>query len=510
MTGLHSKITSVVFNLRQTLPALLGWRRYALVLGLGIISAAMFAPFGIAPLLLLYGVLYWMVADKPPARRVFATVWWFFLGQFTSGLYWIANALLVPPAEFLWLLPLAAVAIPAGLALYPALLVTLWSRFEGRSALGFALALLLAEYARGHLLTGFPWNLAGHAFVHLLPFQQLAAVGGSYGLSFLAILLGVLPAALDRRAMAAWVLLLALPLAWGSWRLTTTEVAQTGTLVRLVQPNIPQHLKWDPNLLAANFRDQVELSRAPSAKPLAAVLWSETATGFAIERHDEARQAITAAVPPGGSLITGTIRYLSTGRPPVVTNGMVALDEQASLLGAFDKFHLVPFGEYVPARHWLPLPAVAADGLDFTSGPGPRTLRVQNLPPFAPLICYEVIFPGEVVNPSDRPSWLLNLTNDAWYGYSTGPFQHFHITGLRAIEEGIPIARVANTGISGVIDPLGRTISRLGLGERGILDVDLPQALDPTPYSRWRDIPLALALLAAASLVAFRQYRSTH
>lgn len=509
MTSRHGKITLALFRLRQISSDLLGWRRYGAALILGLISAAMFAPFGVAPLLLLYGALYWMVADKPPTKRVFATVWWFFLGQFTSGLYWIANALLVPPAEFLWLLPIAVVAIPAGLALFPAIILTLWSRLEGRSALGFVVALLAAEYARGHLLTGFPWNLAGHAFVHLLPFQQVAALGGSYLLSFLALLLGVLPAALDRRAMAAWVLLLALPLAWGSWRLDTTDVARTGSLVRLVQPNIPQHLKWDPNLLAENFRDQVAMSRAPSDKPLAAVLWSETATGFAIERHDEARRAITAAVPPGGTLITGTIRYISTGRPPVVTNGMVALDEEASLLGAFDKFHLVPFGEYVPARHWLPLPAIAADGLDFTSGPGARTLRLANLPPFSPLICYEVIFPGEVVDPADRPSWLLNLTNDAWYGYSTGPFQHFHITGLRAIEEGMPMVRVANTGISGVVDPLGRTIARLALGERGILDVDLPAALAPTPYSRWRDGPLTLVLLAAVALVASRQYRGT-
>ncbi|MFD2261800.1 apolipoprotein N-acyltransferase [Lacibacterium aquatile] len=494
------------------LSVLTGWRRHGLAALLGLFSAGMFPPFGITPLLLLYGALYWMVAPQAGAkhglRTVFATAWWFFLGQFTSGLYWIANALLIPPADFLWLLPLAVVAIPAGLALFPAIILTLWSRIEGRSALGFAVALMLAELARGHLLTGFPWNLAGYAFPHILALQQLASVGGAYLLSFLAILLGVLPAALDRRAMAAWVLLLALPLAWGSWRLEQTVVASTDTMIRIIQPNIPQHQKWDPALQAANFRDHVALSRRPSSKPLAAVIWGETATGYPVEIVEDARRAATAAVPPGGSLITGTIRYLTRDRPPTVTNGMVVLDQDGSLLGAFDKFHLVPFGEYVPGRRWLPLPAVAADGLDFTAGTGPRTLRVPGLPAFAPLICYEVIFPGAVIDEADRPSWLLNLTNDGWYGYSTGPFQHFHITALRAIEEGMPMVRVANTGISGMVDPLGRTLAKIGLSERGILDLDLPKALEsPTFYGRYRDLPLALALFAAMAIVACRLYR---
>jgi apolipoprotein N-acyltransferase len=459
----------------------------------------MFPPFGLAVLLLLYGVLYRLVRQETSARRVMLPVWWFFFGQYVGGLYWISNALLVPPAQFLWMWPLAVAALPAGLALFPMLLTGLWQRLDGRTPWGFVLALLVAELARGHLLTGFPWNLSGYAFSWLLPYQQVASLGGVYLLSLLALLLGVLPLAYTRRRAVVWLSLLVVPFGWGSWRLATAVPESGGPLIRIVQPSIPQSLKFDAAAREQNLYKYIGLSLRPAQEPLAAVIWGETATGYLVEAQEAVRAALAQAVPAGGVLITGTVRRAHVGQQVVFSNGMVVLDGEGSLLGAFDKFHLVPFGEYVPLSNWLPLPAIAADMGAFTPGPGPRSLPLPGLPSAGPLICYEVIFPGEVVDEANRPGWLLNLTNDGWYGNSTGPYQHFHISALRAVEEGLPMVRAANTGVSGVIDAYGRETARLGLNESGILDARLPAPLkEPTVFSQYRYSVLMLMMVLVA------------
>jgi apolipoprotein N-acyltransferase len=244
----------------------------------------------------------------------------------------------------------------------------------------------------------------------------------------------------------------------------------------------------------------LELTAEPAAagaSPVTHVVWPETAVPFFVERDGGARQAMASVTPPGGSIITGAprIRVEADGENRF-WNSLHAVDGSGAVVASFDKFHLVPFGEYMPLRGIPPVGGIAAGATDFSAGPGPATLDVPGLPPFSPLICYEVIFPGAVKDSHNRPSWLLNVTNDAWYGKTAGPHQHFEIARVRAVEEGLPLVRAANTGISGIFDGYGRVTAYLGLGERGVVDADLPDMLPITPYGRFGDIVLVLLLMS--------------
>ena len=236
----------------------------------------------------------------------------------------------------------------------------------------------------------------------------------------------------------------------------------------------------------------------PDNSPPTHVIWPETAAPFFLADEPRARRAMARVVSPGGALITGTLRSESQpGRPRKIWNSLQAIDNGGVVLGSSDKFHLVPFGEYVPFRSILKFSKITQGMTDFSTGQGPGTMRINGLPPFSPLICYEVIFPGAVVDRADRPGWILNVTNDAWFGTSSGPHQHFASARMRAVEEGLPIVRAANTGISGVVDGYGRLVARLGLGVEGVVDAPLPPSLLPTIYSRWGNAVAALLILAA-------------
>src|SRR5262249_49285712 len=268
-----------------------------------------------------------------------------------------------------------------------------------------------------------------------------------------------------------------------------------GVRLRLVQPAISVARKAAGDTREADFLYQLDLTRrTPGFSGITHVVWPETATRFLVERDPGVRQALAAIAPAGGAILTGPLRQL--------WNSLVAVDHAGNIAATFDKFHLVPLGEYVPLRAYLPfLSKITPGDFDFSAGPGPRTLDIPGLPPVAPLICYEIIFPGRVVDPSRRPAWLLNLTNDAWFGMSTGPYQHFASARFRAVEEGMPLVRSANDGISAFVDPYGRVIAELGLGETGVLDGALPKpAAGSTPYARFGDALLAVALLLAAGL----------
>ena len=260
----------------------------------------------------------------------------------------------------------------------------------------------------------------------------------------------------------------------------------SGVRLRLVQAGIPQRLKWLPQLRAQHLQIFIALSNQPAAAGEAApnvVIWPETAAPYLLNEDAPARLAASQAVPPDGVLISGTMRADGQG---TFWNGLVAIDEAANVIGLYDKAHLVPFGEYVPLRGILPLEKLTPGLGDFTPGPGRVTLRLPGVPPFSALICYEAIFPARVVARGDRPAWMLNLTNDAWFGTGAGPRQHLAIARLRAVEEGLPLVRAANTGISAVVDAHGRIVARLELGVAGVLDADLPRALDGiTPYGRF-------------------------
>lgn len=504
---------------------LVGWRRWLLAFALGALLTTALPPVHLLPAAIpaLVGLL--LLCRGVSLRRGLITGWWFGFGHHTAGLYWIANALLVEVERFWWLLPAALFGLPAVLAVFTALAVAVGARrTDASQPLLFTVAWTVAELARGTLFTGFPWNLLAYGWVDpwglFTAPMQMAAVLGAYGLTLVTVLaasLPVLAVTLERRRwigpMAALGLVAAL-FAGGAVRLTEAlslhawEAMVPGVWLRLVQPAIPQSLKWDQAARVANFRKHLELSAQPAGIAPTAILWAETATPFFLEHAADARAALGALNLEAVWLI-GTPRLEVTPEGPRYGNGMVVLDASAqSVLGTYDKAHLVPFGEYVPLRRWLPIERIAGGtGGEFTPGPGPRSLRIAGLPAVGPLICYEVIFPGAVVDRRDRPDWLLNLTNDAWYGYSAGPFQHWAISRLRAIEEGLPLVRVANTGISGIIDPFGRVVASLSLEQEGVVDGPLPRAIPVgTLYSRLNQLPVS-GLVVGLFLVSVLLHR---
>jgi apolipoprotein N-acyltransferase len=516
-------------RLAAAVAGLSGWRRYGLAVLLGIAAATAMPPVDLAPMLLVaFTGLLWLDDGSTTAAAAFALGWIFGFGFFVAGLYWIAGALFVDIARFWWLVPFAVAGLPALFAVYAGL-ATLAAHLVARClglapvarVFAFAVVWSAAEWVRGHALTGFPWNLVGYAwsggFPGSIAILQSVAWTGVYGLSFLTVLAATLPSllgvasptpisALRRIAPAiAAGLLLVVPAAAGGLRLARTPPRDTAIRLRIVQPSIPQSLKWDPAAAAANFARLIALSGAPAPQPIAAVLWPEAAVPFFLGRDPAARREIARIVPPHGYLITGALR---SNPPPdpieKVWNGLEALDDAGDIVAHYDKVHLVPFGEYVPFRRFLPFKKITAGTIDLSAGRGRQTIALKGLPPFAPLICYEAIFPGAVVDEARRPDWMLNITNDAWYGRSSGPFQHFASARTRAVEEGLPLVRVANNGVSGVVDAFGRVPVHVALDVVGYADVTLPAPAPSTLYARAGDWTFLALLLLGSLPVALR------
>ncbi|MCZ6720331.1 MAG: apolipoprotein N-acyltransferase, partial [Proteobacteria bacterium] len=440
--------------------------------------------------------------------------WWFGVGYFLAGLHWIGAALLTDPARYGGIVVPVVLGLSLGLALFTGLaaLATHLCRARGIGrVIAFALAWTIAEWLRGHLLTGFPWNLVATVWVVSDAMMQLTALIGAYGLSLLTALAAALPAegfapgGPVRRLLPVAAALVILGAIWGGGlaRLGgATESSVEGVGLRIVQGNVPQTEKWQPGQAEAHFERYLRLSREPSAAPVTHLVWPETATAFLLDEDEPRRRAIGRLLPPGGLVLVGSVRVTREPRRRF-WNSLHVISPEGDILATYDKSHLVPFGEYVPFRNLLKFTKITEGLSDFTAGAGPVTLELDGLPPFSPLICYETIFPGEVVAPARRPAWLVNVTNDAWFGTTSGPFQHFASARLRAVEEGLPLVRAANTGISAIVDPYGRVVARLGLNRTGVLDGPLPQALRaPPPYARWGDAPLAfLIALGALALI---------
>jgi len=497
------------------------WRALALAFALGAIAALALPPVHLVPVLLLsLPGLAVMVAAAPTARRAawVGLAWGW--GFHVAGLHWLTNAILTEADRFWWLVPIAvpALALPLGaFTVIPALAMRLaapgWPRI-----LAFAAAWTAAEMLRGVLFTGFPWNLLGTVWAFgALPIQAAAWIG-VHGLSLATAIIMLAPLAGRRGwlAGAGGVLLLG---AIGLVRLWPEEPAPHQVAVVLVQGNVAQDVKWREDSRWPIFRRYIELTEngvrlaqeeAPDARIL--VVWPETASPFLLASDGVAARQATLPLPPDGLLLAGSVRaeFGADGRARRVWNSLVALNGQGNLLDAVDKTHLVPFGEYMPLRGILPVRLVQS-AIDFTAGPGLRTVTLDGLPGFAALICYEVIFPGAVA-PAERPGFLVNVTNDAWFGISAGPWQHLAAARLRAAEEGLPLVRAAQTGISAVFDARGRTVASMGLAETGVVLAPLPRAAAPTPFARFGlAIPLGLlaATLLLAGIGAARQGRGT-
>ncbi|MCG8508279.1 MAG: apolipoprotein N-acyltransferase [Rhodospirillales bacterium] len=509
---------------RARLGGLGGWRGRGTLVLLGALAAAAMPPVHLVFLLVPSFVGWlWIIERKTTWRGAFSAGWWYGLGFFGAGLYWVSGAFLVEPEKHAWMIPFAITLLSGGFALFPGM-VAMGVRWVPGSGLGRALALAIiwtgAEWVRGWFLTGFPWNLMGTVWVFSDAMIQPAALFGTYGLGLLTVFIASSPAVLgeagplSRRAgMGLGIAAALLAAMWlgGEIRVAGAGAEEVqGVRLRLVQPNIRQDQKWKAGHRDRHLALQVAMSRqAGAGPPPTHVIWPETAATFFFGRDPGRRAFFAQAAPPGGLAITGAPRTTPPEvRPYQVWNSLQVLDHTGRIVGTYDKSHLIPFGEYVPFRPWLTIPKVTEGRQDFSAGEGVTSLRLPGLPPVSPLICYEAIFPGAVADPSDRPAWLLNLTNDAWYGITAGPHQHLAIARVRAVEEGVPMIRAANTGISAIIGPYGRVLARLGLTKAGVLDGPLPAPVpDTTIYARFGDMPFLATLALFAVFLGFRHFR---
>jgi apolipoprotein N-acyltransferase len=500
---------------------LVGWRRVLFAFAMGGISALGFAPVGFFPALLAGFAILLVLLDgtkacRHPLRAGFFAGWAFAFGQYLIGWHWIGYAFLVDPSAHLWQMPFALVFLTAGMALYAGaacvLALCFWPKGPAR-LLVFTIFYAAAEWLRGHLFTGFPWNLPAYGWGASLAVMQSLSVLGAYGLSFLTILLGASLAEFgaDRKAWRAPALMLSLfALLWagGSARLSENPTRfVSGISLRIVQPDIPQREKEMPALNLRNWQRLLELTASPGNPGI--VIWPEAAPpNFVFDLSPLALDQVRQITAQGRTLITGEARVERRVERNAdklsFFNSLFVFTSGANRPQVYDKFHLVPFGEYVPFANILNKLGITklTQGQEgFASGDGPHTYQIAGAPPVTPLICYEIIFPG-AVTAKERPGWLVNVTDDSWFGPWAGPYQHLLIARARAIEEALPVARAANTGISAMIDPYGRITTRLGLGKMGVIDTTLPEAQAPSLYASYGDW-LFLSLLLAAAMLAF-------
>ncbi len=537
-----------VGQLARSISGLSGWRRFAAAFAAGSLSVLAMAPIFLWPVLFVtLPVLVWLIDGsetqvgaasfwRRPAVRAGVAGWWFGFGYHLFGLFWIGEAFLVEADKFAWLMPFAVTLMPAGLALFTALAAAaarcVWPAGASRIIV-LAIALSLTEWLRGHILTGFPWNVLGYALTWPLPMMQSAALVGIYGLTLLAVLIFASPLVLVagygcKRSLWGAAAVATLPVlllyGYGAWRLSGAPAPMLdGVRLRIVQASVDQRDKWKPEKQGQIFEDQLNLSRHDASgrrDDLAGtthLIWPEAAMPFLPLEHPEALSAIGELLPDGTQLISGALRLKrsATDRPDGPRRGfnsLMVFADQGNLETIYDKIHLVPFGEYLPLQ-----PLLERIGLEqltrwrggFSVGPTPRPLlSIPGLPPVAGLICYEAIFPSAIVQGAQRPGLLLNVTNDGWFGNTTGPWQHFHQARVRAVEEGLPLVRSANNGVSAVIDGRGRVLAMLALNARGVIDSGVPSALAPPPYARlgdWTFLALVLFFIAAAVVLIRRQ-----
>ena len=426
-------------------------------------------------------------------------------GYFALALSWIIEPFLIDVARYGWMAPFAVVLLSFGLAVFWAAAGLLAGLMPARPlrVMTFAVALGAVELARGYVLTGFPWALIGHVWIET-PMAQVAGLVGPSGLTVLTVLAVALPVAFRWSGLAAGAAILAAGMAFGVQRLAEADPPARDVMVRLVQPNADQKVKWNPDMARTLFDRQVGFTAALPRPDL--VIWPETAVPYLLENNPDVARAIAFAAG-GMPVVTGVQRYDGTE----ARNGLVVIGAGGAIDATYDKHHLVPFGEYIPfgdlMYDWFGVQAFAARlGNGYVAGPGPQVIDLGGkLGSFAPLICYEAVFPQDLRGLPTRPDWILQITNDAWFGTLTGPYQHLAQARFRAIEQGLPLVRVANTGITAMIDARGRVVAALPRGKAGYLDAGLPGAMAATPYARWGEVPV-LVLLAGLALwlVAWR------
>jgi apolipoprotein N-acyltransferase len=452
--------------------------------------------------------------------------WCFGFGQFLFGLYWICISLFVDAEKFLWLLPFALFLIPAILAIYTGLTLLCvnivsakFSVKNWQKILLMALFWVFFEYLRATLFTGFPWNLLGYSLLFSLSISQAASIFGIYGLSIFAVIFycsfallvsyknSTLKLNFDKKNLPFLLvvfLIILLMFFIGNYRLGATYLKPIpNAIFRLVQPNIKQGEKWGEFYRYNSFLENAKLSVANGFDQVNYVVWSESAVPYVIDYKSkfDLLAIISKAAPKDGFVITGGLRATFKDKKmqdiKQIWNSVFVINRQGKIISTYDKNHLVPFGEYVPLEKYLPFVSKITQGaVSFSSGGSTKTIKTHSeLPSFSPLVCYEVIFTNKALDRKNPPQFLLNLTNDAWFGNSSGPYQHFDMARMRAIEYATPVIRVANSGISALIDPLGRIVAAIPLNKRGILDVMLMEKLPATPYLKYKNSFLFVLIL---------------
>jgi len=507
--------------------AFAAWIPRLLAVAAGLAAALAQPPFAILPGLLGYALMLVLIdraGTSRPLRSAFLRGWLAGVGYFLLSLFWLTEPFQVNAVQQGWMAPIALAVVTAGMALFWGLAALAYRVLAPRGVarvVVFAGALAALEWLRGHILTGFPWDLPGESWRAGSPLSQAASAVGAYGLTGITLVIASAPGVIQegRKGLAtvagAAALLVGL-YAWGASRLAQAPPTPAGApLLRIVQAEVAQESKYDPQLFSSIVRRYVVLTGAPAAQVPDIVVWPEGAIPDAMEDYLAPgawpRAEIIAALKPGQTLILGGYRVANANvDPQVVYNSLAAFRRQGEALtplGLYDKFRLVPFGEFLPfdaLAGRLGIKTFVHVGDGFTAGPRPRPLKLIGLPPVQPLICYEALYPGftreGAAASGVRPAWIVNISNDAWFGATSGPWQHLNIASYRAIEEGLPMVRATPTGVSAVIDAFGRPEASLPEGALGVIDRRLPAALAPTPFSRLGDAPFALMIAGSLAV----------
>ncbi len=490
----------------------------------GAAAALAHPPFGFLPGLLGYALLLWLTDRSAGLKQAFFRGWLAGAAYFAIGTWWVAEAFYVDIRQA-WMAPFATVFMAGGLALFWGAAAALYRRIAPKDVtrvLIFAGVLAGFEWLRGHVLTGFPWDLPGETWRAGSAVSQFAAVVGAYGLSWITLAAAGSAAVVreGRRGLsAAAIAVLTLAGLYGYGALRLAHAAEGGgPLVRIVQPDIPQASKYDPQALQAIVGKYVRLTRTPAKETAGIVIWPEGAIPVAVNDYlapgSWTLEAIAGSLRPGQTLLVGGYRVEGPIGDERYYNSLIALRRTREGLvptGLYDKHRLVPFGEYMPLDSLVSrfgIKQMVHVGEGFTAAPPPMPMAPAAIPPLQPLICYESLFPGftrtGAVASGVAPEWIVNVSNDAWFGRTTGPLQHLNLASYRAIEEGVPMARATPTGVSAMVDAYGRVVpgKRLGLGEAGVIDARLPPPSPVTLYRRWGDWPFLLMLGVSGALAA--------
>lgn len=478
------------------------WSETGSVFAAGLVSGLALPPLGWWPVLFItFPFLLSRFSSGTSWRRGFSLAWFFGFGYFLVALHWIGFAFLVDAETYLWMMPFAVGGLAAVLAVYWGLAgaaTAVLLRWNMPAFLVFPAFLAVSEWLRGQLLTGFPWAVPGLVAESMGGVVQVASVVGMTGLTlFLALWVSapavILGARNQSKMLAGSLILASLPAVWmfGLWREAAHPTSFVdGVMVRIVQPNISQDDKWRSQNSKAIFDQLLALSQSPAAggKTPTHIVWPESAVPFLVDESDEAKSVIAALLGPDKTLITGAIRRALPDPDADYFTSVLVFDSAGDVVGTYDKWRLVPGGEFLPFG-WLLEPLgfqrlVTLPG-GFAAGTGPKSVAIPHAGLAGLIVCYEVIFPDHLIDENHRPSWIVNVTNDGWFGHSTGPYQHAAQARLRAIEQGVPLVRAANTGISVVYDPVGRVIAKSTLSVASVIDSQLPAPILSTVFVRY-------------------------